>query len=157
MLPILLAALIAQAAPTVSAATDVNASLVTLVGVMSLVLITVLKEGLTFFRGREPGSAPKEAADKSSMQADKMADQVDDLHKLHDVKDADGVPVWYVRRSLEEAVKSLADATNNMAAVTERMAERLNGVDEKLGKVRGDIRAVSTKVDDVKDTLRAGK
>lgn len=47
---------------------------------------------------------------------DELVFQVDELYRLHDQRDADGVPVWYVRRSLEEAMKQLA---NNIAAQTE--------------------------------------
>jgi len=46
----------------------------------------------------------------------KMQRQVCDLYNWHDKEDEDGVKVWYVRRSLEEAIKQLAD---NIAAQTD--------------------------------------
>ena len=36
-----------------------------------------------------------------------VADQIAGLWRMHDKMDDDGVPVWYVRRSLEEAIRSL--------------------------------------------------
>lgn len=39
-----------------------------------------------------------------------------ELHEWHDHSDADGVKVWYVRRSLEDAINRLAD---NVAKQTE--------------------------------------
>ena len=35
--------------------------------------------------------------------------KLDDLYKWHDIVDGDGVRVWYVRKSLEEAIIKLAD------------------------------------------------
>jgi hypothetical protein len=44
-----------------------------------------------------------------------MAKQVAELHRWHDRDDDEGVKVWYVRKSLEEAVEKLA---NNIAEQT---------------------------------------
>lgn len=48
-------------------------------------------------------------------RVDKMAEQVDILYNLHDVKDSDGVPVWYVRHSLEKSIEKLATAVEQMS------------------------------------------
>jgi hypothetical protein len=40
----------------------------------------------------------------------KMARQIDRLAELHAKTDEDGVPVWYVRRSLEKAIVDLGEA-----------------------------------------------
>ena len=37
-----------------------------------------------------------------------MKSQVKTLYDLHNKTDQDGVPVWYVRRSLEEAIRDLS-------------------------------------------------
>jgi hypothetical protein len=39
----------------------------------------------------------------------KLENQTDQLYKWHNVLDDDGVPIWYVRRSLEEAILKLSD------------------------------------------------
>jgi len=38
-----------------------------------------------------------------------MARQINDLHDWHDKEDDDGVKVWYVRHSFEEAVVKIGD------------------------------------------------
>jgi len=45
---------------------------------------------------------------------------VKDLWDWHSVKDADGVPIWYVKRSLEDRIQILSD---NMKADAERLAQ----------------------------------
>ena len=38
-----------------------------------------------------------------------IKDKVDDLYEWHNKTDADGVPLWYVRRSLEQSIKDLGE------------------------------------------------
>lgn len=45
---------------------------------------------------------------------------VKDLWDWHSVKDADGLPIWYVKRSLEERISTLSDT---MKADAERLAQ----------------------------------
>jgi hypothetical protein len=44
---------------------------------------------------------------------------VEDLHKWHDVKDEDQVPVWYVRKSLERLIGELSKSVNRMTKAIE--------------------------------------
>lgn len=39
----------------------------------------------------------------------------EDSFRLHNVKDGDGVPVWYVRRSMETQIKELAKIIERLA------------------------------------------
>ena len=56
---------------------------------------------------------------KSSISADqiaKLTDMVRDLHRWHDVRDADGTPVWWTQRQvLRELVQILADQRDILA------------------------------------------
>ena len=45
---------------------------------------------------------------------------VKDLHDWHSVKDADGLPIWYVKRSLEDRITLLSD---NMKADADKLAQ----------------------------------
>ncbi len=65
----------------------------------------------------------------------KIQQQTHDLHTWHSQRDSDGVFIWYVRRSLEDAINKLAD---NVNAQTEcfrhlvaemRIARKLDGKD----------------------------
>ena len=47
--------------------------------------------------------------------------QIEDLHKWHAKEDDEGVKVWYVRRSLEETLKSLADNIANQTVVLQEI------------------------------------
>ncbi len=40
----------------------------------------------------------------------RIARQIDDLHKWHDVRDEDGVPVWHLKRSMFSAIERLTRA-----------------------------------------------
>ncbi len=44
-----------------------------------------------------------------------VAKQTADLHEWHSRVDADGVPIWYVRQSLEKQIERLADAIEELA------------------------------------------
>ena len=61
--------------------------------------------------------------------------QIKDLHDWHNVQDQDGVKVWYVRRSLEEAIVKLSAAVEGLAqkdATQNVILERLVTVVERL-------------------------
>ena len=47
-------------------------------------------------------------------EATRMGRQIGELHKWHDVRDTDNVPVWYVRRSLETVMADLAAAVREL-------------------------------------------
>lgn len=51
----------------------------------------------------------KQTEEKIDNKLNDMAVQIRDLHDWHSKTDQDGVPVWYVRRSLEEAIDKLAE------------------------------------------------
>ncbi|PCJ26706.1 MAG: hypothetical protein COA94_04735 [Rickettsiales bacterium] len=53
-----------------------------------------------------------------------LANRVKDLWDWHNINDEEGVKIWYVRKSLEDAVKDMAASTNKIATVLDRMAER---------------------------------
>jgi len=58
-----------------------------------------------------------------------IAKQTEELHKWHDQKDSDGVPVWYVRKSLEVAIGSLS---TNIGEQTKVLASMINQM-ERMG------------------------
>lgn len=52
-----------------------------------------------------------------------MRHKVDELHSWHNVRNADGVPVWYVPSALEKAIQALAANINEQTAVLRGVAE----------------------------------
>ena len=86
---------------------------------------------------------------RCSKDPDKLAEAVDailavDLKKmeerekimfdLHNVKDREGVPIWYVRSSLEEAIKKLVASIDNqtmlVSALVHEVRNHLTRTDE---------------------------
>jgi len=67
--------------------------------------------------------------------------QIKDLYVWHNVRNQDGIPIWYVPSSLEKAIEALAENVKNQTSVLqslanfqqdtckamERMERRLNG------------------------------
>ena len=62
--------------------------------------------------------------------------QVDELHEWHSVKDEDGVPVWYIRKSLERVIEQLGHAITRQTDVLSKMIEELRDV-------RRDVKSLS--------------
>jgi len=54
-----------------------------------------------------------------------MYNKVNVLHKWHDKTDEDGVPVWYVRRSLEDAIIKLGESIDNQTKVFTKLSIKL--------------------------------
>ena len=62
----------------------------------------------------------------------KMAQRIERLAEMHTKTDEDGVPVWYVRRSLEQAVIDLNEAIRYQT-------ELLQALTQELKEVRRDV------------------
>lgn len=88
-------------------------SAVTQLGIGGIFAILVIREVLGFLKGR------KEVACYTNEDRKMLAD----LHDWHNRKDDDGVYVWYVRRSLEDAINSMADSQRQLAASISKLCE----------------------------------
>jgi hypothetical protein len=64
----------------------------------------------------------------------KMARQVERLAELHAKTDEDGVPVWYVRRSLEQAIVSLHEAIRAQTDLLRELTREIRHLREHKGK-----------------------
>lgn len=64
----------------------------------------------------------------------KMEERQKTMYDLHNVKDREGVPIWYVRSSLEEAIKKLVTSidnqTNLVSALVHEVRSHMNRTDE---------------------------
>ena len=69
---------------------------------------------------------------QQSPEMTKMMSQVAGLYRMHDITDEDGVPVWYVRRSLEAAIEGLVTTIDTMSHDNKAMLETLNKTLESL-------------------------
>jgi hypothetical protein len=98
-------------------------------GVGGIFAIMVIREVLGFLRDRKGGATSEEGA-KTRELVHQVKSKLDELHKWHDVRDDEQVPVWYVRKSLEreigklcEAVGKLEQAATKQAAAIEKLVE----------------------------------
>lgn len=57
------------------------------------------------------------------------------LHALHDQKDANGVPVWYVRGSLEKAIIALCENIDKLGITLETMRQNCNVNTKTIEKI----------------------
>jgi len=55
----------------------------------------------------------------------RMAQQIDRLDEMHAKTDEDGVPVWYVRRSLENALVDLNEAIRHQTELLQLLTQEL--------------------------------
>jgi hypothetical protein len=54
------------------------------------------------------------------------------LKDVHDVKDGDGIPLWYVPRSLVRGMDALVNSTNKQNVILEKISGLLRGNGDKL-------------------------
>ena len=86
---------------------------------------------------------------ESTKKLDFLHDQSMQMYDWHNKSDADGIKIWYVRRSLEDAIQKLADNVSVQTEVLrdiltqqketqkdmERLEKTVGNVSEKLPKV----------------------
>ena len=69
----------------------------------------------------------------------KIEQQSQVMFDLHNVKDREGVPIWYVRSSLEEAIKKLVvsidNQTNLVSSLVHEVREHLTRTDDRIRRV----------------------
>lgn len=83
-------------------------------GVGFIAAIMVIREVLGFLEKRKNGWGGQsfimnEHVNDVKGTVSAIKDKVDDLHEWHNKTDADGIPLWYVRRSLEESIRELGE------------------------------------------------
>lgn len=81
-------------------------------GVGGILLVLVLRMVFDFLKEMKKAKKPEEEA---CIFSQKDRNVLYDLHRWHDRMDEDGVPVWYVRSSLEGNVKQLTVAIEQLA------------------------------------------
>ena len=61
-----------------------------------------------------------------------MSRRLRELHGWHDKTDEDGVRIWYVRRSLETAIRDLSENVKAQTELLRTMVSKMDSMDEKL-------------------------
>jgi len=112
-------------------------------GVGGIVALLVLKSVFDFLKttkfGRNGRPTVEEllrkVVDTNSALAEQMrvvTQEVHDMWMWHSQTDDEGVKVWYVRKSLENAINTLADNVDREIGLLERLDRRLERVEERM-------------------------
>lgn len=77
----------------------------------------------------------RDKIDKMCGMLNTLGRQTADLHEWHAVKDSEGVPVWYVRRSLEEAIKDLSDNIGRQTDIFSSLVTEIRLMSQKVNNI----------------------
>ncbi len=95
------------------------------VGIVALVALVVGDKILGMLKSR-------------GVDLQKLARQIDRLDTMHAKTDADGVPVWYVRRSLENAIVSLNEAIRTQTELLQALTMEVRELHRDVKRVHGE-------------------
>lgn len=114
-------------------------------------VLMVIREVLGFLEKKKNGSGGhnfimNEHVNDVKGAVSAIKDKVDDLHDWHNKTDPDGVPLWYVRRSLEESIRELGEKIYLQIEIQteilrhmEKMEEYYRGKSKKEGSNGSDV------------------
>lgn len=93
--------------------------------------------------------------DRVEEDLEKLSKQSEDMYDWHNKSDADGVKVWYVRQSLENALRDNAKATEAIARnielqtrLLEEMISNQRNLSKEQAEMMKDIRDIERSLDD---------
>lgn len=99
--------------------------------------------------------ALNEKVDRVECELETLSKQSEDMYLWHNKSDADGVKVWYVRQSLENALRDNAKATEAIARnielqtrLLEEMIQNQRSLSKEQAEMMKDIRDIERALDD---------
>lgn len=72
-------------------------------------------------------------------KVEKIERQTQELHDWHNKEDEEGVKIWYVRRSLEDAISRLSTAIETQTQVLTDMSREQRSTNERLARLSQDL------------------
>jgi hypothetical protein len=99
-----------------------------IVAVIAIILDKTLPWIAKVKNGGSPEKINGERIVKIENKLDVMSDQLEDLHEWHDKEDVDGVKVWYMRKSLEDAIIKLGENVDRQTRVLESQTHVLEAI-----------------------------
>jgi len=104
-------------------------------GVAGILILLFLKEMFAYLKTRDAKKNALIASPKSDYDQGHIIETIDDnvkwLRNIHNVKDKDGVPIWYFRSSLEELLKILADNSKTQTELLTAMNTKIDKIKEE--------------------------
>lgn len=100
----------------------------TQLGTAAAVVIIILREVFNFLKDKQDkkNTYPALLHQKHDKVCEDILDMTKDLHDWHNVNDKDGTKIWYVKSSLEDAMKELAKNIAAQTRVFERLIDKLD-------------------------------
>lgn len=85
-----------------------------------------------FLKKRKSNCNGTESYVKISRDVKAILEKVDDLYQWHDVRDRDGTPIWYVKRSLEDVIIHLGENIEKEGRLLEKLVDGIKRVEEAI-------------------------
>ena len=104
----------------------------TQLGVGGIFVILVLRLVLDFLKSREVADAKKSGC---AFDAD-FQRRIKELYDWHALTDSDGVKVWYVRKSLDDAVLKLSESVESQTEILRELMRLQNETNTELVRLR---------------------
>ena len=95
----------------------------TQLGGAGLLVLILLREIFGFLKNKGVRNGYEEHQDKISQ----IYEWQKDLYRMHNVYDDDGVPKWYVKKSVESALESIAECLSMQTELLKKIEGRING------------------------------
>jgi hypothetical protein len=116
----------------------------TQVGVGGIFAILVIREVFNFLQKRKTpnGDNGVQFHRELDTKVNEIKSLTRELHKWHSVTDMEGVPVWYVRKSLEKSIGELATNIKEQTDIIRRVGNELKDlhrdVHDQIDKIQKD-------------------
>lgn len=130
------------------------------IGVGGIFAILVLREVFAFlpkFRGGDQ----KGSIERRIGGVHERMWKIDKLYDWHNARDEEGVPVWYVRKSLEQAIKNLSSSIDVLQeSIREqnlfitKMIERFDSLHEDIRDLRDGQIGIEKKLQSIHQQLK---
>lgn len=128
--------------------------LIVQIGVGGIFAILVLREVFGFL-GRYRGGNHKENIERRIGGVHERMWKVDKLYDWHNARDEEGVPVWYVRKSLEQAIKNLSSSIDVLQESIREQNLFINKMIERFDLLHEDVKVLRDGQIDIEKKLQA--
>lgn len=105
----------------------------------SMAVVELIKFLVSKVISAQQKSAATDRAKATEEKLVKISKQVDELHAWHDIVDDEGVKIWYVRRSLEEAISKLHTSIDKQTEVLANMVRGQQSIVDTLVRLDKNI------------------
>ena len=116
-------------------------SLLIQLGVGGIFAVLVIRMVLDFLNRKNGGNT--KGFDKRIVRLENNIDDIKDvvgkIHDMHNVKDSDGFPVWYVPRSWQQTQKEIMELNLKIVAILKDMMKTAERTEKEVSQVKDSI------------------